>query len=58
LECKGGALCGEVKYKEQNSVMHSNKIYYPHVDKRYDMYLCAEYWDAWKFEMPNPDRAD
>ena len=49
MECKGGDQCGEIKYKGRNTVRHSPKIYYPNEKKRYDIFLCAEYWDAWNF---------
>jgi hypothetical protein len=31
---------------------HSNKVYKPHIAKRYDMLLCAVYWELQNFEMP------
>lgn len=51
IECKGGNDCGE-RRNYLGTVRHSYRVFHPHVDRRYDMYLCAEYWNTLNFAIP------
>ena len=36
----------------KEGALHSDKVYYPYTDKRWDQVLCPIYWELVNFAMP------
>ena len=50
--CLGGDSCAAIL---NPFVRHSDLKYYPHEDKKFDLYLCEYYWQNYGWEMPVDD---
>jgi len=51
-ECPGGDNCAA---KINPYVRHSKERYEPYVDKVFDLWLCANYWNSLKWDVPVQD---
>jgi len=51
-ECPGGDKC---EARINPYVRHSKEKYYPYVDKVFDLWLCANYWNSMNWEVPVQD---